>query len=58
MFGHGLTAEEIAGRLNLARKTVESHRRRAKEKLRCTSLNELVAFAVRWTVDHPEESDR
>ncbi len=48
MLGRGLTADTIAERLNLVRKTVETHRRRAKEKLGCDSSEELVAFAVRW----------
>lgn len=48
LLGESYTADEIADHLNLARKTVESHRRRAKEKLGCESIAELVAHALQW----------
>ena len=49
MLGQGRPAEEIAERLNLSRKTVETYRRRAKEKLGLESVTELLQFAIRWT---------
>jgi len=49
MLGEGYNLEEIQDRLNLARKTVETYRRRAKEKLGYDSVSELIHFAVRWT---------
>lgn len=49
MLGLGYSREEIQERLSLARKTVETHRRRAKKKLGCDSINELYQEAVRWT---------
>ncbi len=57
LLGEAHTADEIADHLNLARKTVESHRRRAKEKLGCESIAELVAHALQWklTQDRPGE---
>ena len=49
LLGQGKAAAEIAGRLNLSRKTVETYRRRAKEKLGLESVTELLQFAIRWT---------
>ena len=49
LLGQGRPPEEIADRLNLSRKTVETYRRRAKEKLGLESVTELLQFAIRWT---------
>ena len=48
MLGEGYSIEEIQDRLNLARKTVETYRRRAKEKLGFESVSKLLQFAVQW----------
>jgi len=40
--------EEIADRLGLARKTVETYRRRAKEKLGYERVDQVVSHAARW----------
>jgi len=48
MLGEGYSIEEIEDRLNLARKTVETYRRRAKEKLGFDSVSKLLQFAVQW----------
>jgi DNA-binding NarL/FixJ family response regulator len=48
MLGEGHSIEEIQDRLNLARKTVETYRRRAKEKLGFESVSKLLQFAVQW----------
>ncbi|MCS4156845.1 response regulator transcription factor [Salinibacter ruber] len=48
MLGEGCSIEEIQDRLNLARKTVETYRRRAKEKLGFDSVSKLLQFAVQW----------
>lgn len=47
--GMGLSIRAIAQELGLSRKTVETYRRRAKEKLGCSSVEELVQYAVNWT---------
>lgn len=47
--GAGLSIRAIARELDLSRKTVETYRRRAKEKLGCSSVEELVQYAVNWT---------
>lgn len=49
MMGQGYTVEKVAQRLHLSRKTVETYRRRAKEKMGFHSVTELLQFAVRWT---------
>lgn len=46
--GHGLTTREIAERLYLSVKTVESYRARIKQKLNLDSAAELMQHAVRW----------
>ena len=48
MLGEGYTVDEIADRLSLSRKTVETYRRRAKEKLGYRSVAELLQHAVQW----------
>jgi DNA-binding CsgD family transcriptional regulator len=49
MLGQGHSVEDIKGRLNLARKTIETYRRRAKEKLGFEKVSELLQYAVKWT---------
>ena len=53
MLGQGRPTEEIAERLNLSRKTVETYRRRAKEKLGFATVTELLQFAIRWEQANP-----
>lgn len=48
MLGEGYSIAEIEDRLNLARKTVETYRRRAKEKLGIDSVSKLLQFALQW----------
>jgi len=50
MLGQGLDMETIAERLGLTRKTIETHRRRAKEKLGYDTIDEVVAHAARWVL--------
>lgn len=52
MLGQGQATDEIAERLNLSRKTVETYRRRAKEKLGFATVAELLQFAIRWVQGH------
>jgi len=49
--GHGLTTSDIAERLHLSVKTIESHRANIKTKLRLNSAGELIRCAVQWTLD-------
>lgn len=46
--GEGLSTRDIAERLHLSVKTVESYRARIKDKLNFESGNELMKHAVQW----------
>ena len=48
MIGSGLPTREIAAKLHISIKTVESHRARIKEKLHLQNAIQLVQFCVRW----------
>lgn len=48
MLGEGYSVEDISNRLHLARKTVEHHRRNARDKLGFGSTAELLTYAVQW----------
>lgn len=48
LFGDGLTTAEIANRLNLSPKTVDSHREHIKLKLEIRTMTELISFASKW----------
>ena len=49
--GLGLGTREIAQRLHLDLKTVESYRARLKDKLRLATGSELLQLAIRWNQD-------
>lgn len=51
-YAAGRSSREIAGRLGVSVKTVETHRAPIKEKLGLGSGSELVAYAVRWKTEH------
>ena len=57
LLGECCTADEIADYLNLARKTIEAHRRHAKEKLGCKTTAELTARAIQWQLTQPHSDD-
>ncbi len=48
MLGQGLSVQDITDRLGLSRKTVETYRRRAKEKLGLDSVSALLQYAIQW----------
>jgi len=48
LIGQGVGTRDIAERLHLATKTVESYRARIKEKLNLASATELMQHAVQW----------
>ena len=48
LMGEGLTTREIAERLNISTKTVDTYRDQVKSKLRLNNVNELVRHAVQW----------
>jgi DNA-binding NarL/FixJ family response regulator len=51
LFGSGLGTKEIAARLGLSAKTVETHRAHLKEKLGFERSSELLVAAARWVRD-------
>jgi DNA-binding NarL/FixJ family response regulator len=51
LIGHGMTTSEIAAKLHLSVKTIESHRANIKTKLGLSTSGELMRSAVQWTLD-------
>ena len=49
LIGQGLSAKEMAKKLNLSAKTVDVHRANIKAKLKLRSVGELIRYAVRWS---------
>jgi two-component system response regulator NreC len=47
MLAEGLATKEVAGRLHLSAKTVESHRKSVMDKLEIRSIAELTRYAIR-----------
>lgn len=50
LLGRGLSTREVAERLCVSIKTVESHREHIKEKLKLRNANELVQHATQWVM--------
>ncbi len=48
MIGKGLGTIEIAAKLNLSKKTVDTHKEHIKQKLNCLSTQSLRQMAVEW----------
>jgi len=51
LIGEGITTEDIAARLKISSKTVETHRNHIKEKVGTSRMVELVAFAAGWLAE-------
>lgn len=51
LIGHGLTTHQIASKLHLSPKTVESYRENLKKKLDLRSGTELTRHAVQWVLE-------
>lgn len=58
MLGRGLSIETIVDRLGHTRKTTETYRRRAKEKLGYDTIDEVVFHAAHWILGTNGEKDR
>lgn len=52
LIGRGQGASEIANKLNLSVKTIETHRANIKRKLNLASANELTRSAVQWSLEN------
>ena len=48
MIGNGVTTAEIAQKLHLSVKTIETYRERIKEKLNLSRASELLKYAIQW----------
>lgn len=51
MIGQGISSSQIAERLNLSIKTIETHREKIKKKLGVDSTGELNRIAMKWNID-------
>ena len=51
MIGHGMSTSEIAERLHLSVKTIETYRENIKAKLDLRNASELTRRAVRWIIE-------
>ncbi len=51
LIGQGLTIRQIAAKLQLSPKTIETHREHIKEKLDLKNTTELTKHAVHWTLE-------
>lgn len=51
LIGNGLTTLEVAQKLNLGVKTIETHRRRIKEKLNIKNTAQLAREATHWILE-------
>lgn len=54
LLGNGLGTRDIAGRLSISIKTVESHRENIKTKLRLRNASELVHHATQWALKNEQ----
>jgi DNA-binding NarL/FixJ family response regulator len=52
MLGHGMTTKEIAAKLELSPKTVDSHRENIKSKLDVRHATDLNRRAVQWVLEN------
>lgn len=52
MIGQGMAGKEIADRLHLSPKTVDTHRENLKTKLNIHSSHELTRYAMQWSLEN------
>lgn len=58
LIGNGLGSRDIAEKLHLSIKTIESHREHIKTKLGLTRATELVSYAFNWFRDEKAQPGR
>ncbi len=51
LIGEGITTSQIAARLHLSVKTIETHREKIKKKLNLSRSNELIRYAMQWVLE-------
>jgi DNA-binding NarL/FixJ family response regulator len=54
LLGQGMTTQQIASKMHVSRKTVETYRARIKEKMGLTNAVELIQHAVQWVLAKSE----
>jgi DNA-binding NarL/FixJ family response regulator len=52
LIGRGLTTQQVADRMHVSPKTVETYRVRIKEKLGLETLSELIQRATHWVLEN------
>lgn len=52
MIGRGLTSREIAEKLDVSQRTIDTHRENIKQKLEIKNAVELTKHAVHWVLDN------
>ncbi len=52
LIGQGLSSRQIAVKLEVSPKTIETHREHIKEKLELTTSTELTHYAVHWVLEN------
>lgn len=52
LMGRGLNTRQVAARMHVSPKTVETYRSRIKEKLGLNDLTELIQQAARWVLEN------
>jgi DNA-binding NarL/FixJ family response regulator len=53
LIGKGLGTVEIAAKLDLSTKTIDTHKEHLKVKLHCNTTQELRQLAIEWSSNHP-----
>jgi DNA-binding NarL/FixJ family response regulator len=53
LIGQGLDTREVASRMHVTSKTVDTYRSRMKDKLNVRNRSELVRLATLWSSEHP-----
>jgi DNA-binding CsgD family transcriptional regulator len=56
LIGNGFPTREIATKLHISIKTVETHRAHIKRKLNIKNATQLVQFCVRWVEEKPSSA--
>jgi DNA-binding NarL/FixJ family response regulator len=56
MIGKGLATKQIAARLGLSPKTIETYREHIKQKLSLANSTELTRSAVQWVLEQGRQS--
>jgi DNA-binding NarL/FixJ family response regulator len=51
LIGTGLSSRDMAGRLQLSAKTVDTHRASIKKKLNLKTTSELISYSARWAAN-------